>query len=477
MATPDLDARREEILNAPLTTIMMKLALPTMGSALLDTLYSFLDSLWLGGLGSSSVSAPMLTLTVLWLLFSIFGGIINGAFPFISQNRGAGRDEDARKAAGQAMFLATIIMLPLIITFLFLLPYIATFFGLESSFREDFIAYASIVIFSDIALGVAQMSLGLIRLWGYPELSFYIRVPFVTLNAVLDPFLIYGWGPFPALGVRGAAIATLLAEVLEAIVAIYFLAYGKVGVSMRLKHLKPDFELIKKIVRIGTPLGITNFTEASGFFILTSIISNIGPVAITTWTVYDKLTSLFWWMINSLNNTSITIIGQCIGANKFDRAERAIRLTLIVSFLIALVGTVLIAIFHKQIFMLFLRNPNDPYRIPVIEQSFYVSVIFGASLPVLAVSFSALAPFYVSGRTKYPMYVAIARLWLMRVPLTFLFGIALGFREIGAWTGMSLSNFVAFGVSYTLLKMGKWKMRVVEDKEVTITEETSPKVD
>ncbi|HHE65652.1 MAG TPA: MATE family efflux transporter, partial [Bacteroidetes bacterium] len=333
MTTNDFDARREEILSAPLSRIMIKLALPTMGSAFLDTLYSFLDSLWLGGLGSSSVSAPMLTLTVLWLLFSIFGGIINGAFPFISQNRGAGRDEDARKAAGQAMFLASVIMLPLILSFFYLLPYIATFFGLESAFREDFIAYASIVIFSDIALGIAQMGLGLIRLWGYPELSFYIRVPFVTLNAVLDPFLIYGIGPFPALGVRGAALATLLAEVLEAIVAVYFLAYGKVGVKIRLRHLKPDFDLIKKIVKIGLPLGITNFTEASGFFILTSIISNIGPVAITTWTVYDKITSLFWWMIDSLNNASITIVGQCIGANKFERAEKAVRLTFIASFL------------------------------------------------------------------------------------------------------------------------------------------------
>ena len=461
------EARREEIISGPLMNVLFRLSLPTMGAAFLDTIYSFLDSIWLGGIGSSSISAPMLTLTVLWLMFSIFSGIINGAFPYIAQNRGAGKDEDARKAAGQAMLLSMIIMEPLVATFLLLLPYIATFFGLKGAFREDFLAYARIVIFSDIALGLAQMCLGLIRLWGYPEVALYVRVPFVLLNAVLDPFLIYGWGPFPRLEVRGAAIATLIAEVLEGAVALYLIVYGKVGINMRLKHLKPDVKLIKGIVKIGTPMGITNFTEASGFFVLTTIISRIGEVAITTWTIYDKITELFWWMINSLGNASAIIIGQSIGANKFKGAEDTIRMTLLLGFIISLIGTVVIAIFHEQVFAMFLRNPEDPLRPLVLRESLYITTIFGASLPVLSISFTAMAPFYISGRTKYPMYVALARLWMMRVPLTFLFGIVLGYGTVGAWTGMSLSNFLAGALGYAILRTGKWKYRVIETPGVS----------
>jgi len=285
----------------------------------------------------------------------------------------------------------------------------------------------------------------------------------VTLNAVLDPFLIYGWGPFPRLEVRGAAIATLIAEIFEGAVALYLVAYGKVGINLRLRHLKPDISLIKGIIKVGMPIGITNFTEASGFFVLTAIISRIGEVAIATWTIYDKVTGLFWWMINSLGNASAIIIGQSIGADKFDRAENAIRITLLLGFLISLIGTIIIAIFHEQVFSIFLRNPDDPYRPLILKESLYITTIFGASLPVLSISFTSMAPFYISGRTKYPMYVALARLWLMRVPLTFLFGIVLGFGSKGAWVGMSLSNFLAGFLGYAILRTGKWRTKVIEE--------------
>jgi len=461
------EKRRQEILYGPVVRTLMKLAVPTVVSNLLSTAYNLLDTFWLGGLGSSALSAPMMSWPIISLIFSFVFGLSGAAIALISQNRGAGKDEDARKSLAHIIIVVILIGAPLAIVVYIMLGWIPRLLKLTPEFAESFMNYAPIALVGQTIMGLAMIGGMAFRVWGYPEVALYVRVPFVLLNAVLDPFLIYGWGPFPRLEVRGAAIATLIAEVLEGAVALYLIVYGKVGINMRLKHLKPDVKLIKGIVKVGTPMGITNFTEASGFFVLTTIISRIGEVAITTWTIYDKITGLFWWMINSLGNASAIIIGQSIGANKFERAEDTIKITLLLGFVISLIGTVVIAILHEQVFAIFLRNPEDPLRPLVLRESLYITTIFGASLPVLSISFTAMAPFYISGRTKYPMYVALARLWMMRVPLTFLFGIVLGYGTIGAWTGMSLSNFLAGALGYAILRTGKWKYRVIETPGVS----------
>jgi len=455
------EARREEIISGPLMNVLFRLSLPTMGAAFLDTIYSFLDSIWLGGIGSSSISAPMLTLTVLWLMFSIFSGIINGAFPYIAQNRGAGKDEDARKAAGQAMLLSMIIMGPLVATFLLLLPYIATFFGLKGAFREDFLAYARIVIFSDIALGLAQMCLGLIRLWGYPEVALYVRVPFVLLNAVLDPFLIYGWGPFPRLEVRGAAIATLIAEVLEAstLIALIFL---HPRIRLRPKHFKVDISLIRRIIYIGSPLGFSRMITTSGFFVLLIVISRVGEYMITAWSLVNRVMDIFTWMTFAFNMASATMIGQAIGNNDFIRAKEIARKTALIVVGIRFLGSLAVAIFARPILEIFHRNPEDPLRDLVISTSVTGMWTFGMSAAFFALSIVSLAPFRASGKTQYDMLISMVRLWGLRVPLSYILGILLGYGSLGVWVGMALSNLIAGLLAYALMEKDLWIHRIIE---------------
>ena len=461
MVSKTPEARREEIINGPLIKVLFRLSLPTMGAAFLDTIYSFLDSIWLGGIGSSSISAPMLTLTVLWLMFSIFGGIINGAFPYIAQNRGAGKDEDARKAAGQAMLLSMIILGPLIATFLLLLPYIATFFGLKGAFREDFLAYARIVIFSDIALGLAQMCLGLIRLWGYPEVALYVRVPFVFLNAVLDPFLIYGWGPFPRLEVRGAAIATLIAEVLEAstLIALIFL---HPRIRLRPKHFKVDISLIRRIIYIGSPLGFSRMITTSGFFVLLIVISRVGEYMITAWSLVNRVMDIFTWMTFAFNMASATMIGQAIGNNDFIRAKEIARKTALIVVGIRFLGSLAVAIFARPILEIFHRNPEDPLRDLVISTSVTGMWTFGMSAAFFALSIVSLAPFRASGKTQYDMLISMVRLWGLRVPLSYVLGILLGYGSLGVWVGMALSNLIAGLLAYALMEKDLWIHRIIE---------------
>lgn len=457
-----LDKRREEILRGPIFRTLIKLALPSIGIYAFSSMYYLMDTIWLGGLGSSSVSAPTFTWPIINTLFSLVLGVSMASVALITQYRGAKMDEEARCSIGQTFIVSGVISIPLVFIFLLMLPLLSDFFGLEGSFREDFIEYARVVVFSDIAYGFAYISSVIIRNWGYPELSFYIALPFVTLNVILDPILIYGLFGFPTMGVKGAAIATLISQMLQTVASLYVMKSEKY-VGLRLYHFKPKKELIKKLIKVGLPLGGSNAITASGFFVLTAIISRIGPYAITAWTIYNRVSDIGTWLAYALNDAATTMIGQSIGDNNFERAKKVAKLNVSINFLVILITSIIIAIFSKELFGFFLRNPEDPYRYSVVfKESVLISWTFGMSIPFFILSVSALTPFTASGNTKYNLLIAITRLWGLRIPLSYVFGILLGMGSLGTWVGMAISNVIAGSLAYILMRRSLWVMRVIE---------------
>jgi len=171
MREAKLDKRREEILKGPILKTLIKLALPSIGVYAFSSMYYLMDTIWLGGLGSSSVSAPTFTWPIINTLFSLVLGVSMASVALVTQYRGAKMDDEARYSIGQTFIVSGIISIPLVFVFLLILPLLSDFFGLEGSFREDFIDYAKVVVFSDIAYGFAYISSVIIRNWGYPELS------------------------------------------------------------------------------------------------------------------------------------------------------------------------------------------------------------------------------------------------------------------------------------------------------------------
>jgi len=455
------EKRRQEILYGPITKTLWKMAAPMIISNIFSTAYNLLDTFWLGGLGTSSISAPIMSWPVLSLIFSFVMGMGRAAIALVSQYRGAGRDEDARKAAAHLMAFLVLTYIPLAIIVYLLLGYIPGLLGLSEEFSRTFMDYAPITLVGQGFMGFAMMGATIFRTWGYPEISLYVRVPFVLLNAALDPFLIYGWGPFPRLEVRGAAIATLIAQALEATTFIILL-FGHRMVKLRLHHFKPDFSLYKRIIIIGAPLGASRMITSSGFFVLLIVVSQVGEYMIASWGLVNRIMDVFTWMTFAFNMAASTMIGQAIGNNDFDRAKKVARKNALTVFTLRLIGGLILAIFAREVIGVFLRNPNDPLRDVVTETTVFGMWTFGLSAAFFALSIAGMAPFNASGKTHYDMMISIIRLWGLRVPLSYLLGIVFGFGAPGVWIGMSLSNIVAGIVSYILMEKGLWVYRVID---------------
>jgi len=321
--------------------------------------------------------------------------------------------------------------------------------------------YAPIALVGQTIMGLAMIGGMAFRVWGYPEVALYVRVPFVLLNAVLDPFLIYGWGPFPRLEVRGAAIATLIAEVLEAstLIALIFL---HPRIRLRPKHFKVDISLIRRIIYIGSPLGFSRMITTSGFFVLLIVISRVGEYMITAWSLVNRVMDIFTWMTFAFNMASATMIGQAIGNNDFIRAKEIARKTALIVVGIRFLGSLAVAIFARPILEIFHRNPEDPLRDLVISTSVTGMWTFGMSAAFFALSIVSLAPFRASGKTQYDMLISMVRLWGLRVPLSYILGILLGYGSLGVWVGMALSNLIAGLLAYALMEKDLWIHRIIE---------------
>ncbi|MCD6503591.1 MAG: MATE family efflux transporter [Euryarchaeota archaeon] len=456
-----VERRRQEILHGPIVRTLMKLATPMIISNLLSTIYNLLDTFWLGGLGSSALSAPTMSWPVIALVFSFVFGMGGAAISLISQNRGAGRDEDAKKALAHIIIVVTLIGVPLAVLVYVLLGFIPRLLMLSDEFTESFMSYAPIALIGQTVMGLTMIGGMAFRVWGYPEIALYVRVPFVTLNAVLDPFLIYGWGPFPRLEVRGAAIATLIAEVLEAI-TLMILIFAHPMIKLKLRHFKLDISLVKKIIVVGAPLGVSRTITTSGFFVLLIVISRVGGYMIASWALVNRVMDIFTWMTYAFNMASATMIGQAIGNNDFSRAKIIARKTALIVVLLRLAGAILVAVFARPILEVFHRNPEDPLRNLVISTSVLGMWTFGLSAPFFALSIVSLAPFRASGKTQYDMLISIVRLWGLRVPLSYVLGILLGYGAIGVWIGMALSNLIAGFLAYALMEKDLWVYRVIE---------------
>jgi putative MATE family efflux protein len=281
------------------------------------------------------------------------------------------------------------------------------------------------------------------------------------LNIFLDPVLIFGLGPFPKMGIVGAAIATIFSMFISSIIALYFLMSGKRGIHVKKEYLKPDFYWIKKIFKIGIPAAIGQSAEAFGFVVLTGIIGRLhnARVAIAAYGIGDRLLSFSFIAIDGLATGLTTIIGQSLGADRIDRASFAAKKGMFFMFIVLCIETFILVLFRKELVMLFI-----PKEIEIIEEGGRFMLYFAPAIPLFGVIRGIMSAFQASGHNAPNMFISFLRLWGLRVPLSYIFGFTLRLNSTGVWIGMTISNFITALVATFLFLKGGWKKKVIEEK-------------
>lgn len=464
----DAEDRRDEILNGPIVKTILILAIPVIVSSALHTAFNIVDTYWLGRLGAAEVGAPTAAWPVLFTFLSLGMGLSTAGVSLVSQHTGAGGSEKAQEAAGQVFgFLMIIGVMTAAIGF-FAAPIILSLLGTPETTLVHAVPYLQIVSLSMPFVFAYIAFRFLLRGIGDMVTPMLIRGSLVLVNLILDPFLIFGWWIFPELGVTGAAIATALARTTAALIGIYLLFDGRVGIRISLKSMRLKLRWIKKILRIGAPATVARAESAIGFVFLFALVATFGEAPVAAYGIGRRVIHVMTIGIWGFAGATMTMVGQNIGADQTERGEKIVKRALLVSFLILVIAGLFMIGLREHIIAFFIDDPA------VISEGARYIAIFAMSIPFFGIYRIFDSTFKGTGHTIPVLFLTLFRIWGLRLFLSALLALSainlgvvvlnIGFEigVVGIWYGMAASNIIGAGLSSIYFLSGRWKEKTID---------------
>lgn len=443
--------------SGPITPALLQLAWPVMLSNLFQTVYNLVDTLWLGRLGKVAVAAPTIAWPLVFLMISLGAGVTIAGTALVAQYTGARRYEEANHAAGQVFSFTAILALVLAAGGALAARPLMLLMGAGPDLLGSATTYLRIIYAGIPAMFGMFIVTALLNGIGDTVTPMKLMGISVGLNILLDPLLIFGWGPFPEWGIAGAAYATVISRGGIAIVGLWLLFSGRVGLHLRPRHLLLRVETVRQIVTIGAPASLGQSGTAIGFSIMTGILARFGTAVVSAFGIGNRVISIALMPAMGLGQATATMVGQNLGAEEPGRAERVAWTGMGISTGFLVLAAIATYILRASIVHLFITDPE------VIELGARMFAVVAVAFPFMGILQVVIGTYQGAGHTVYSMSFALFRLWALRIPLVYLLGFTWGMRADGVWWAMFGSNLGASVVSLAFFLTGNWKHRVIKE--------------
>jgi len=279
----------------------------------------------------------------------------------------------------------------------------------------------------------------------------------VVLNFFLDPLLILGWGPVPAMGVVGAAWATIGSQGLAGAVGLLILFSGRYGIHLRLRHMGPDRALIARILKLGIPSSIEQSTRALGIAVMMLLVTSFGTTVIASYGIGARILSFVIIPAMGLSMATSTVVGQNVGARQDDRAQAAAKIGMVAGFVGLTAAGALLWLFAEPITRAFV--PSEPDVIAIGTHFMHIMAPAFGFFGVQMVMSGALAG---AGNTLAAMSLSILSFWVLRFPVAWVLAIPGGLEQDGVFWSFPVSNVLAGAIAVAWFLRGSWIRRVVD---------------
>ncbi|HRR96293.1 MAG TPA: MATE family efflux transporter [Candidatus Ratteibacteria bacterium] len=446
------------LVDGELSHSIWKLAGPMMIAGALHDLFSMVDLFFVGKLGHIEVAALAIAGTTMSVMMMLVQGIAVGTMVLIAHFTGEKNYEMSDNVLGQTFIWSLIgasIMLP--VSF-FLVEPILKLFGATGNilvYAADYLRINfnySLVIFLFVGISNALQGSGDARI------PLYALVIGNVLNIILDPLYIMGYGPFPALGVAGSAVATVLTRGVGVIYLFIHLLFGHSTIHFKIKYLKPIPFLMKRIVSIGFFASLQALIREISFLFLMRLVTSFGAVTLAAYGIGSRLRSFIMVPGFGFASAAAVLVGQNLGAKKPKRAEKAAwRALRYYEFL--LTPIVIIFLFFAPTLVGFFNNNKE---VITIGSSFlrYLAITF----PFLAFSLVFSQAMNGAGDTRTPTIINAIGQLIFRIPFAYFCALVLGLGYKGIWLGINASDIVQ-GIGMTMVfRSGHWKKAFARHK-------------
>lgn len=437
---------------------IIKLALPSVGENLLQTIFSLVDMMFIGRLGTAALAGAGLANQVNFILVSLMAALSIGTAVIIAQNIGAGNEKAAKNAAFQSLYISLFLSAILFVMAFF---FSRRFFYLFNA-EPDVIKYAGDYLFWVTVpsfVFVPTFILGSVfRGSGDTRTPFYVMLITNSINIFLDYAMIFGKFGFPRLEVAGAAIATSLSRGIAVVIYTYLLFSGKRDFSLPLKFPRLHFGIVRKIIDIGLPTSLERLSHSVGNLFFATVVLSLGTAALAAHRITINIDSISMNIGLGFMTATTTLAGISMGKGDIQGVKKttyeAIKIALVA---MGIIGVIMV-LFPDPFIRLFTDDPV------VVARARAAVRIMGCVQPLLGIANILQGALRGGGNTKTPLISTTLGMWLFRVPLSYIF---VNFIDLGlgsAWIAMALDiSFRAGFLFFNFRRKSNFKRYVLSD--------------
>lgn len=428
----------------PIPGLITKMSLPVIFSMLIQALYNVVDSIFVSRVSEEALTAVSLAFPMQIIVIAAFVGLSTGISSAMSRKLGAKDHDAAMQVAEHGILIAAILFVCVAVGGYFVATPLFQGFSIG---RFDFngftqnqeiinygISYVQIVMVFSFGSIFNQAGMSIFRGTGDMIKPMIAQLIGAILNIILDPILIFGWGKIPAMGVKGAAIATVTAQTIAMIYIWIELFGGKSIIKLKLKKFKLDMHILGQILAVGVPSAMMQGLASIMLFSMNFILSRFGDSSIAVMGVYFKIQSMVFMPVFGLSIGTMPIIGFNYGAKNKDRIKKAIRFSIIAAVSFMFMCLIIFQLFPKALLNMFnASNEMLAIGIPAFRT---ISFIF----PLIAVTVILSTAFQALGKAYYSLIISIVRQLAILIPSAFILA---SFANVDlVWFAFILAEFI-----------------------------------
>jgi len=444
-----------DLTRGSISKLTIKLALPGVLSLLGITANNFIDGIWVGQIGPKALAAIAPAAFLIWIIYSLVDIMPIGLVAIISRYYGEKRIDKAGEVSQKINQLIIFVSFVFLLLGIFFSKYVIQMIGVSDEVVRLGTIYLKIIVFEFPALFIGEAIFSIFRALGDTTTPMKFTLTSIGCNMILDPILIFGIGPFPEMGIAGAALATVLSYFIAFIWIIIEIRKGKLPFKIfSSKILAIDLKLYWRVARVGIPLALSGIVFSLVYLILSRVAAPFGDFVVASFRVGQLIESVSFMVCFGFGQATASMVGQNLGAKSIDRAEKSAwtaqgmitAFTLAISFVLFFLAEPITRLFTEDI--------------PTLTAAVLYLKIIALSQVFVGFEIVLEGAFSGAGDTFPPMIVSIVGTAL-RIPLAIFLVGPMGLGYPGIYWALTISTFIKGIVIAIWFKLGRWKTKQV----------------
>jgi putative MATE family efflux protein len=450
-----ISGTEQDFTEGRLSRAILLLSIPAVLEMVMESVFVIVDIYFVSRLGANAVATVGITESVVTIIYAIAIGLGAATTSLVSRRIGEKKTDAASVAAFQAILTGIIVSIIIGLPGAIFSKNILGIMGASDEIIRNMSGYTSIMLGGNMVIMMLFIINAIFRSAGDAAVAMKVLWIGNIINIILDPCLIFGLGPFPQLGVTGAAVATNIGRGTAVLVQFYLLFYGKKRIRLSKTHLVVNVRIMIKLLKLSVGSIGQNLIGTTSWIALVRILSTFGSEVVAGYTIAIRIIGFTLLPSWGISNAASTLVGQNLGAKKPERAERAVWVTGWVNMiLLGAVGLV------------FVLAPGPFIRMFISDGNVLVSGILG--LRIVSIGFIAYGlgmvlvnSFNGAGDTSTPLKINIFAFWMVEIPLAWILSIKAGLNEEGVFIAIVIAESLMTLIAWLVFRRGKWKLKEV----------------